>query len=113
MTDTKSEARFSLDDVIVIRTPNDCKMCERRVNTYVENVKDWQRQYDEILAKHERVLQMLEIATKALKRIAGPRKKDGSYFYSIPEIQKMGDDGADTDNARYALEKIDKIESLK
>lgn len=66
MSDTKSEARFSLDDVIVIRTPNDCKMCERRVNTYVENVKDWQRQYDEILAKHERVLQMLEIAEGAM-----------------------------------------------
>lgn len=66
MTDTKSEARFSLDDVIVIRTPNDCKMCERRVNTYVENVKDWQRQYDEILAKHERVLQMLDIAEGAM-----------------------------------------------
>lgn len=67
MSDTKSEAKFSLDDVIVIRTPNDCKMCERRVNTYVENVKDWQRQYDEILAKHERVLQMLEIAEAELK----------------------------------------------
>lgn len=69
--------------------------------------------YSELLTKLERVLQMLEIATKALKQIAGPRKKDGSYFYSIPEIQKMGDDGADTDNARYALEKIDKIEMLK
>lgn len=67
----------------------------------------------ELRAKYERVLQMLEIATKALKQIAGPRKKDGSYFYSIPEIQKMGDDGADTENARYALEKIDKIESVE
>lgn len=76
-------------------------------------VKILEKELETERAKHERVLQMLEIATKALKQIAGPRKKDGSYFYSIPEIQKMGDDGTDTDNARYALEKIDKIESLK
>lgn len=76
-------------------------------------IQPLQAQLDSFSAKHERVLQALEIATKALKQIAGPRKKDGSYFYSIPEIQQMGDDGADADNARYALEKIDKIESLK
>lgn len=67
MTDTKSEARFSLDDVIVIRTPNDCKMCERRVNTYVENVKDWQRQYDKLVAKLSESERRLGIAREALE----------------------------------------------
>lgn len=42
---------FKLDDVVVIKTPNDCKWCERRVNSYLESVKDWQRQYDSINEK--------------------------------------------------------------
>lgn len=46
-----------------------------------------------------------KILIKALTNIAGPKRKDGTYFYSIPQIQRMGDDGADTDTARYALEK--------
>ena len=57
----KSKAQeFRLEDVVVIKTPNDCKWCERRVNSYVESVKEWQRSYDQALKRIERLSIALE-----------------------------------------------------
>lgn len=46
---------FRLEDVVVIKTPNDCKWCERRVNSYVESVKEWQKSYDQALKRIEKL----------------------------------------------------------
>lgn len=115
MSDTKSEAREFWINTELHEWEVDIEPMKPRYSDNMDLIVHVieMSSYQDLKAKHERVLQMLEVAEKALKQIAGPRKKDGSYFYSIPEIQRMGDDGADTDNARYALEKINKIESLK
>ena len=44
---------FRLEDVVVVKTPSDCKWCERRVNSYVESVKEWQKSYDQALKRIE------------------------------------------------------------
>lgn len=71
-----------------------------------KNVDDWAREFQKERAKSLALREAVEtVLIKALKNIAGPKRKDGTYFYSIRQIQQMGDDGVDTDTARLAIEK--------
>lgn len=82
-------------------------MCPECSNLF--GVESLSPEYADLKAKHEKVLEMLLIAEKSLSRIAGPKKKDNTYFYTIPQIQQMGDDAADTQMAREALEQIERL----
>lgn len=84
MTKERSKStHFRLDDVVHIKTPNDCKVCERRVTTYLENVKDWQRQYDELSAKLTDCERRLAIARSGLERAA---KTQGGYEAELRDV---------------------------